>query len=320
MFDYGRYFKGTSALPKAFADYQAAIEEEAAAEKVAAASLAEYNKSKADYDAAVAQNDGTVDANTRVKDEAGKLKTIVEKLEKADTTTHGLVSKYLSTDKLKSLDDFFTSIDTDVGSGEAPKGASKASTGVIFLSGVVADAQKAVADGKAALTAPLLIEQSQEQLKSEGASLRVAAWKAEIELKRQMLKVAMDEVVTLSSARRILTKAGEGMKPGAFDSLPFVLAASQPATEEPVKWATLMYLDVVQKDEADRNKLKYRLIDSEFDQSLASDALTLKRWESLITFTTGQVASFYATGVDVDALYKIVQLLGLGWIGHGTNK
>jgi hypothetical protein len=320
VFDIKTNFGGGGALGMAVADYQQALGEEAAAEKTAAAAQASYAKSKADYEDAVKASGGDT-ATDKVKDASGKLKDDVEKLEKVAAATKGLTAKFLSDEKLKSLDDFLTTVNTNVAKGTVPPKTPKAATAAILLPGLIDDAQKVIEDGKTPLNLPLMLKRDQEQLKSDAAALQVSSWKTQIAFKKTLVDTLTEEVITLVAARKDLEKAAAGTTPTKFNALSYTAAASDPSMQLRVKSATLRYLTVIGQLEPKRNKLKYQMIDAQYDEGLAQDALALNRWDSLITLTTGQLADYYENAlIKPETLVSLVQLILLAWIGHGANK
>ena len=321
-FDITANFGTLGALPVAVKQYQHALVEQATAEKAANAAQQAYATSKAKYEQAVRDAGGST-AAADVEKASKQLEANIKQLEDLANLTKSLTSKFLSAERLKSLDEFVSTVNTNVAAGTVPKGTPKAATAAILLTGLVADAQKTLADGKTPLNLPLMIRRDQEQLKSDAATLQVASWKAQIELKKQLVATLTDEVVALTRARRELAQAAaaEGMSADAFGKLKFTEAVGKSSMSRMVKSATLRYLTVLGRLEADRHKLEYKVIDAQYAEGLAQDALALKRWESLVTLTSGQVAEYYENAtIKPSTVVDVLQLLMLGWIGHGVNK
>lgn len=321
IFDAIANFGNQGALAKANLNYQKALDAESIAEGTAATAQTAYAKSKADYETAVKNSDGGANATKKIADASKKLKDDIEKLEKAAAASRGLTAKFISDERLKSLDDFVTTVNTNVAAGTVPENTPKTAAAVILLTGLVDSAKSTIADGKIPLNLPMQIKRDQEQLKSDAAALQVSSWKTQIQLKKQLVDTLTQEVLTLAAARKDLAKAASATTTDKFNVLLFTVAAADPSMQLQLKSATLRYLSVIGELDAKRHKLEYQILDAQYDEGLAQDAVALKQWNSLITLSTGQLADYYENAtIKPETLVSLVQLLMLAWIGNGTNK
>ena len=87
-----------------------------------------------------------------------------------------------------------------------------------------------------------------------------------------------------------------------------------------VSTTTCRYLNVIYGLDAQAYKLEYQLVAARYDRMLAYSAADVKQWQSLISATSGQVADYYAGGVQPGTIAALLQAAGVVWGANGLNK
>lgn len=336
----------TGLVSGAYADLATAQKAEKAAEDAVAAPKKAYQTALDTYNKAVANiaNLAAPDAQVAVDKAAADLTKAIGAL---DHLNSALSTQFIAQQRLDSLQDFVTAVTTgvypvaatpapaadakpaaaDASKSETPP--SKAAAAVVLLTNLADNARKSLADAKTPLNLPLQIQRDQLQLQLQAANVDVDAQKRAVTLYGQLAETLANEVHELGLARNELWRVTPDKAASHNVNMPLLQDAAdygdafQKANVSEKKLllsATRRYLDVVYSYDAQRYKLNYQLIAATYDRTLAYSAVSVKRWQSLVDASTGQVAEFYAGGIKPATLIAVLQAFGVVWIGHGVNK
>jgi hypothetical protein len=289
--------------------------DEVAAQKKRAQELQQvYEQAQAAYDAAL--KNATADPNLAkdVKEAAGKLLAIVNALE----TENPFTAKFITKERLDSLDAFLRAIAETPPGGGPPKDASRALIAFITVPDLYDSSVKALAEAKRPLAVPLLLRRTYEQLNHETANRQAAASEAIVQASKEIVDALYQQAVELDLARMELARAGitaQGTKKlqAAFDS-----AAGDDRTA--LYSGAARYLDALNRLDAKRYKLEYRRVALIHERSLAYAEVNLKQWDELIGVTVDQMATFGASGIKSEAITNLLNTIGIFYIGVGVNK
>ncbi len=326
--------EGCTALPQlkgevgqAYVDYGLAQAAKREAEKKVADRTRDYQEALKSYNDAVKTNKDSDpgQAKAALGDEAGKL---LKALDAVEQVQNAFSLKFVAQTKLDALSTFLDAINKGVAAGAPASAASapKSAGEVVLVAGFIDDARSKLADAKTPLNQPFQIYRDQQQLRVQAAQVDVDAQQRGIELLLQIGKTKMSQAQELALADRELnlesSVEGKVVHMKRFATIPFNKAyASANSLEQKVLLsAARRYLNVIYGLDAQAYKLEYQLVAAQYDRMLAYSAADVKQWESLISATSGQVADFYAGGVQPGTIAALLQAGGVVWGAKGLNK
>lgn len=308
-------------IATALTQYDDAAAAQKSAEETAAARKTEYRTAVAAYEAVLAESRSDSAALAKVQAATAKLNTAIDGLAGA---ADALSIQFLSKERLDALDRFVEAVTQANGDGNVPVGASKAATAFILLPGLLDDARQSLADAKKPLAMPLLLRQSHEQLRLEGATREIEARRAYTRLSREIVDALYDQAVQLWLAHGELNATA--VLP--LHATRFIEAFRAPGlnevqasnAKELLYTATARYLDTVNRLSARRYRLEYMRIAAVHEVGLSYAEVNIKQWQSLIGISVDQVAAASASGIKAESVAALLNTLGVLWIGHGVNK
>ena len=302
-------------LKKAWAEYRQNAEVLAARRAAAEPLQDEYRKAIAGYEKVVAESVAKPDAEAKVKAAAAEIARLVATLEGAQDA---FSAKFLSEERLKSLEAFTKAVTETQPGKEPPKDASEAAVAFIVIPRFFDDARTALAEAKKPLAVPLLMRRNYEQLNLEAANRDIAASEAIVRLSRELVDVLYQQAEQLQLARTELhqPKVVNRHKELFFDA--FTKGGAD--EREALYSAAARYLDAVGRLDAKRYKLEYMRVAAYHERALAYAEVNVKQWESLIGTTVNQVADYSASGFKAEQIANLLNTLGIFYIGAGVNK
>lgn len=291
-------------------------DQEAWAQSQKAASLrqAEYRAAAQAY--AEALGDGSGTASVRAQAAAVRLAQAVESLAKAPDA---LSRKFISKERLDSLQAFVDAVTQAGTDGKLPEGTSKAATAFVLFPKLADDARKSLTDAKAPLALPLLIQRNHEQLLLESAAREVAAREAQLRIAAAVVETAFEQARQLALARQEFDTVAAAPEVNG-KSVTAAFNAAAPTAKASMYRGAAFYLDALNRLEARRYKLEYQYIAAVHELQLAYAEVNVKQWTSLIGATVDQVAAASAGGIKADSVVALLNTFGVFYIGHGVNK
>jgi len=226
----------------------------AQSQKNAAALQTEYEAAAKAY--AETLGDGTGMVSARVEAAAARLGKAAEALAKAPEAQS---RKFISKERLESLQAFTDAVTQAGTDGKLPEGASKAASAFVLFPKLADDARKSLTDAKAPLALPLLIQRNHEQLLLEAATREAAAREAQLRLAEAIVETTFEQARQLALARGEFNTVAELPE---VQSKPVAVAFSSapPAAKASLYRGTALYLDALNRLEARRYKLEYQYI------------------------------------------------------------
>jgi len=289
--------------------------------ELAAAAQVSMRKLTFEYKAAVktytdALRGGDPTASKATAEALARLTTAISALERAPDS---LSRQFLSKERLESLGDFIDAVTQSTADGKLPAGANKATIAFALFPTLVDDAKKSLADARAPLALPLLIQRNHEQLRLEAVTREVAARDAMQRISAAVVNTTFDQARQLALAKRELdTVAGLVEVKGKATADAFKNAP--PTARTSLYRGAALYLDALNRLEARRYKLEYQYIAAEHELQLAYAEVNAKQWSALIGATVDQVAAASAGGIKPDRVVALLNTLGVFYIGRGANK
>ena len=84
--------------------------------------------------------------------------------------------------------------------------------------------------------------------------------------------------------------------------------------------STTLYLDAFTRQSAALDTMATQRLALTKDESIDLSEVNASMWAALIGATVSQAAEFSALGIKAEDIEKILNLLGIFYIGHGVNK
>lgn len=274
-----------------------------------------YDSARAAYDEAVARATSDPQSELNVKAAADRLHHALAAL---DASSNPFAAKLLAEQRLTAIDEFAQVVAEAQPGKPIPDGASKTATAFIVIPGFFDDARSALAEARKPLALPLLIRRNYERLNLEAAKRDIAVSEAIVRLSHELVESLYRQAEQLANARAML------LQPNVvrLHAKPFFEAfkSSGMADREALYGAAALYLDAVNRLDAQRYQLEYRRIAAYHERSLAYAEVNVKQWESLIGSSVEQVASYSASGFRPEQIANFLNTLGILYIGRGVNK
>lgn len=274
-----------------------------------------YDIARDAYDRAVA--DASVDphSDANVKAAAGRIHAVVLALE---ASSNPFAAKLLAEERLKSIDALAQAI-TEAQPGQPiPQGASKAATAFTAIPEFFDEARIALAEARKPLTVPLLIRRNYERLNLEAAKRHIAGLAAIADLSHALVLSLYRQATQLANADAALNRPD--VKLVHNKALYDAFKTSGMDVRAALYRAAALYLDAVNRLDAERYQIEYMRQAAHHDRALAYAEVNVKQWESLIGTTVDQVADYSASGFKPEQIANLLNTLGIFYIGRGVNK
>lgn len=316
---YARFSTGTE-IAAAWTRYLAERDALTVAEKAASLLQKNYNVALAAYIDVLAST--KPNGAEKLDELRTKLTTAAVELEKRKGDP--FVQRFLSNERLEALENLLKSAAEYTPGKPLPENASRAGVALVLIPTLVADANRVMAEAKAPLVAPMLLQRNFEQLKLEAANRDIAAGKAIVKLSKEIVDALYVEATQLSLARKELTLVDVPRGINAQDSLG--LPPTEAFAKASVKNREMLYVgaghyyDARNRLSDKRYRLEYLRIAAYHERALAYAEVNAKQWQSLISVTVDQVAAYGAGGIKAQSIAGLINTLSLIWIGSGVNK
>jgi hypothetical protein len=302
-----------SELGKAWSQYQDDIAWLAADRDKANAAKHDYDVALREYDKAIKRGVSDSTLLQKVKDKLAELQKL---------TGNPFAEKILSEEKLKSLNDYLTSVTTYEPGKGFPNEASKAARATALLPELADTIRSASASSNKPLVAPYLLMKNHEQLKLHAITRDLNARKQIVAASRAICESISAEVLQLQDARRLLDSNTLVSRQGG-KSVQMLLKGGPGISAEDkrqVLEASVLYLDALGRLEPSRYKLEYERIAAFHERTLAYSEVNAQQWENLIGVSLSQLSEYGGGGLKHDEIVGFLNALGIIWIGAGVNK
>ena len=274
----------------------------------------EYEAAAKAYTDALPTGDASASAKT-----AAALKRLQNAIKALERAPDALSQQFLSKERLQSLSDFIDAVTQATADGKLPADANKATVAFALFPTLVDDAKKSLADARAPLALPLLMQRNHEQLRLEAVTREVAARDAMQRISEAIVNTTFDQATQLALAKRELDTVG-GLSEVKGKATAEAFKSAPPTARTSLYRGTALYLDALNRLEARRYKLEYQYIAAEHELQLAYAEVNAKQWSALIGVAVDQVAAASAGGIKPDRVVALLNTLGVFYIGHGVNK
>jgi hypothetical protein len=270
------------------------------------------------YDNEVAKTQGTSSTDA-IKQRASDVKDALDTL----AGTAGVFGVELaSQERIKRIDDFLASL----GKGEAlsTDGASKLELGLSMLPKVLDDSRQIDLASKQRGVAPLLLQRDLEQAKLSAASTLASRRRQDAELLGALLEASVRQASTYadaaSSLERVDLKRANAERDLLSDGLQKLNPANQQAERQELLRGAMQYLDAYTRQGKAIKTIELRRLALLYDTAVDTAESNAAVWQTLLATTVTQSSEYAKLGIDVKKDAKdIAGLLGLFYIGHGTN-
>ncbi len=267
------------------------------------------------HEKAVAQLKTDANAQAKVQAAAAKLKNAVDKLTSASDV---FSDRFLSEQRLDSLNRFLSAV-ADTKAGKAPpEGASRAAVALILFSRLADDTKKALADAKTPTLVPLVLQLNHQKIKLDAATRDIAAREAVLVLYQQKLALQSKQADQYLNAANGFD-ANMSFHPLTLDAALAGTGSDPRGARNTLLEATALYLDTEGRLQSEVAKTNYRINAAAHESALAYAESNVAQWDGLITSGVDQLSDYGASGIKPEMIANFLNSLTLLWIGVGVN-
>lgn len=298
----------------------------------------EANELKATYIAAKKAYDDAakaspIDKAKKVKDAADKLQAAADALNKSSSP---VAQKFIAEVNLEAISDFAKAVaETPTDPSKIPADANKAAVAVVIIPGLMDEATQAANEQRAMRALPLQLRANYEQLRLDAANRDIAAREQVVQLRKDLVKTTINEVLQLSQAYREMNlTAAPAATPKNADTKPVndslvgwlaqpvtdLVSKANPNQKQRFYTSAGLYLDALTRLETNRFSILAKINAAMYERALAYAEVNAKQWSSLIGLSVNQVADSASSGIKTDRVVSILNTLGLWWVAHGVNN
>ncbi|CAH1081235.1 hypothetical protein [Candidatus Nitrotoga sp. 1052] len=244
---------------------------------------------------------------------AARLCQAVADIEKADSA---FGKKFLSQERLDSLQKLVDTINQTKPGDPVPSGASKATAAYVLIPSLIDEVHAAMAENKKPVAMSFLIQRNIEQLKLEAANREIALLETRAHLSSIVVEAIVNEIVLLYKAKTNLNK-----KPGLLNAPMATVFNNTTIDDKETLYAALVnYIDAISRQDVKWRKAQYQRLSTFHEVALTYAEVNLKQWTSLIDTAVQQVGDSAAGGIKPESYTNILNSLGIFYIGHGVSK
>lgn len=233
-----------------------------------------------------------------------------------ETANNAFGKKFLSQERLESLQKLVDTINQTKPGDSVPIGASRLTTAYVLLPGLVDEANAAISAKKKPVAMSFLIQRNIDQLKLEAANREVALLETRAKLSVVVVEGIISEGVLLKKARTNLRKNV------SLNAQPMATVFEKASVDDKVTLYSALtnYTDAISRQEVKWRKARQQRLATYHEVALAYAEVNLKQWTSLIDTSVQQVSDSAAGGIKSDSITNILNTLGVFYIGRGVNK
>lgn len=311
------------------------------------------NTAQEEYDIALKAAKPGESAVEKAKEQAKSVAKAVDALEKIQGA-FGIQAA--SEERIKRIDDLLTSLQN--GETLDAESASKLEIAISMFPKIEDDLARVKATNKGRAAVPLLIQRDVERARLGSARAEVERQKQRVEFMAIMVMSTVQQTDTVltagdhfqmvspeglkllsdsareanterdaenaalakaktqaerAAARRIRSKRNAALLDALWDKL-------QPDDRRQVLESTVYYLDAYSRQEIPIQSLETRNLAISSERAVDLAEINASLWVSLINATVTQAVEYSAMGFKASDFEKILNLIALGYIGHGVNK
>jgi hypothetical protein len=265
---------------------------------------------------------------------SAKAKELAEKLAKllihAESAQEVLGKEWASQERIDRINSLLASL--QAGTTLDSDTASKAEVVASMLPTIANDARQVAEARKGAHLVSVLIQRDVEQGNLNVAKVLAAIQKKDLAIREAIVRAALDQSFTYLRARRQIgwvvacapeaevgssAACGSGKKDAAVHA---AWDTYQPQARRNILEATTLYLDAFSRQQANIRAMMTEYLALSRARTVAVSEVNAGIWVSLIGASVSQAADFAALGLKVEDIEKVLNLLGIFYIGHGVNK
>lgn len=265
---------------------------------------------------------------------SAKVKELAENLAKllkdAESVQEVLGKEWASQERVDRINALLASL--QAGTTLDSDTASKAEVVASMLPTIADDAHQVAEAKKGAHLVSVLIQRDLEQGNLNVAKVLAAIQKKDLVIREAIVRAALDQSFTYLKARRQIgwvvacapeaevgpsATCASGKKDAAVHA---AWDTYQPQARRNILEATTLYLDAFSRQQANIKAMMTEYLALSRARTVAVSEVNAGMWLSLIDASVSQAADFAALGLKVEDIEKVLNLLGIFYIGHGVNK
>lgn len=278
----------------------------------AAAAKLQAQEAQAAYEAEVKQRDQGTSTSDRVKEQAQRFQSALQAL----TSAAGVLGVELDAQqRLGRLDDLLTSL----ASGDALETdtASKLEVAASMFPRIADDLRAYRYADRGKLVVPLLMQRDLEQARFRSASMLATRQRQDVELLAAIVEASVAQANTVAGASERLQRAKVA---GSQALLGPGLRSMAPTERRELLQGIVEFQDAAQRQELELELLALQRRGLIHDEATDLAEINAEMWAALVNASVTQAAEFSALGIKADDIGKILQLLGIFYIGRGVNQ
>lgn len=319
--------KSDSALETYVRDWDRAKQSMAAREKETNDAQAVFADASKEFEDETAKAAPGSPPSAKVKELAEKLAGLLKQAESAQEV---FGKEWVSQERLDRINALLASL--KAGTTLDSDTASKAEVVASMLPTIADDAHQIGEAKKGAHLVSVLIQRDVEKGNLDVAKVLAAIQKKDLVIREAIVRAALDQAFTYLKARRqigwVVTCAPEsqklssaacatGKKDGPLHS---AWETYGPQARINLLESTTLYLDAFSRQQANISVMMTEYLALSRERTVAVSEVNAGIWVSLIDASVSQAADFSALGLKVGDIEKVLNLLGIFYIGHGVNK
>jgi hypothetical protein len=295
-----------------------------------AAAQATYVQAKKQYDEEVAKAKPGKSRVDKAKELAPRLAKILNAAEAAEAI---LGKEWASEERIKRINDLLGSLET--GKELNPDSASKAEL-VASMLPTIADDVTAIGQSRAgAGLVSLLIQRDVEQGNLNSAKVLSSIQQKDLALREAIVEAAMLQGITYLNAIRqsslvvacanenevgVLAKCTSAQGKDGRNYLHQAWNTYDPLARRQLLEATTLYLDAFSRQSENLNAMTTQYLALARERTASVSEVHAAMWSGLIGASVDQAADYAALGLKAEDFEKLLNVLGIFYIGHGVNK
>ena len=323
----GDFAEGT--LATAFNEWKTAQQRMAKLETEVASKRADYTKALAAYNKEVDSAKAKNSISQAVKDRATDVAKALNLLDQAQ---QALGIQVASEERIKSLNDLLAAL--NAGDSVDVTTASKGELVAALLPQIADDARAISQARKGSALVPLMIQRDIEQGYLDAATVQVTFLRKRLALREALMQALLFQAITYLKAHNFvgylmscddspvadIGDVGKCEKADKNQTVYNIWDALEPKARRLLLESTIQYLDGFSRQQAQIETMQTQDLALERERILELSQVHATMWSSLIGDSVNQAAEFAEMGLKAEDFEKVLNLLGIFYIGHGVNK
>ena len=272
----------------------------------------------------------------KTKSDSSTAKTVATAAEKVSKALDALSAaddafslKLISEARRDSIDSFFSVLNSTAEGKPLPEDAPKAAVALKIIPELSDKARTSWAEAKKPLLVPLVMRKNFEQLNVEALNREIAAKETWLELLRSRFEMLRAKGLRLTEAKTAMGGISGPFRSAKLSDLgrtacndPLKISSDNLSCADQlasIHSASARYFDAIGRLDIEARKAEFKLYSARYEEAIALAEVNVLQWDTLISSSVDQLASYGKTGIKAEHILALVNSLTLLWIGVGVN-